>query len=193
MALTYAYFALLVLVGLGRLVELGISKRHQRALGARSAPLLPEPGFRWMVLLHTSILLGSGVEVWFRKAPLLPAVAVPALVVFFAANGLRWWVMRTMAGHWNVRVVDSLALGVVREGPFRVVRHPNYAAVFVELLALPLIHGAWWTAGIGALLHALVLRRRITLEEEMLFRNPAYGEAFASKPRFVPRLGDLAR
>ena len=36
----------------------------------------------------------------------------------------------------------SLSLGVVTGGPYRFVRHPNYVAVFVELLALPLVHGA---------------------------------------------------
>jgi methyltransferase len=117
---------------------------------------------------------------------------LPALVIFVLANALRWWVIRTMAGHWNVRVVDSLELGLVREGPFRLVRHPNYAAVFLELLALPLIHGAWFTAVIGTFLHVVVLGRRIALEEGILLKNSAYREALGPKPRFVPRLADLA-
>jgi methyltransferase len=58
--------------------------------------------------------------------------------------------------------------------------------VFVELLALPLVHGAYLTALLGALLHAAILHRRITLEESVLMTDESYRRAFASKPRFVP-------
>jgi methyltransferase len=191
MALTHAYFVLLALVGLGRLIELSISRRHQRALQNRSAELVSEPGFRWMVLLHCGILLGAGLEVELLHRPLLAAVALPALLVFLAANALRWWVIRSMATHWNVRVVDSLGLGIVERGPFRLLRHPNYSAVFLELAALPLIHGAWLTALLGGALHALVLRRRVRLEERVLFGHLAYRQSFQHKPRFVPRIADL--
>src|SRR6185369_15280419 len=102
------------------------------------------------------------------------------------ANLLRWWVIATMGAHWNVQVMGSTALGVVTGGPFRWVRHPNYVAVFVELGALPLVHGAFITAAAGAALHALVLRRRIALEEAILLADPRYREAMAGKPRFVP-------
>ena len=77
------------------------------------------------------------------------------------ANALRFWVIATLGVHWNVRVVPSMPLGVVTSGPYRFVRHPNYVAVFVELAALPLVHGAYLTALAGALLHAAILRRRV--------------------------------
>jgi len=76
------------------------------------------------------------------------------LALFVAANIVRWWVIRTLGEHWNVQVMDSTKLGVITTGPFRYVRHPNYAAVFVEMIALPLIHTAWMTALVGAIAHA---------------------------------------
>jgi len=183
------YLALLAAVGLGRLVELRLSRRRQRALAARGARPAAEPGFTLMVALHTGMLVACAVEVLALRRPFTPAVGVPALVVFALANGLRWWVIATLGPHWNVRVVGSLALGVVTSGPYRFVRHPNYVAVFVELVALPLVHGAWLTALVGGALHALVLRRRLALEEPVLAADPAYRAAMSRKPRFVPRLG----
>ncbi len=73
--------------------------------------------------------------------------------IFLAANVVRWWVIRTLGNHWNVQVMDSTSLGVISSGPFRYVRHPNYAAVFAEMLSLPLIHTAWITAIVGSLAH----------------------------------------
>jgi methyltransferase len=179
---------LLAAVGVGRLVEMNISRRHQRALAQRGAAPLAEPHFRWMVLLHGGILLCAALEVWLLGRALVPALALPMLLLFLCANALRWWVIATLAGHWNVQVVDSRSLGVVSEGPYRWVRHPNYVAVFVELLALPLIHSAWLTALFGGLAHSWVLRQRINLEESVLHANPAYRAAMGHKPRFLPRI-----
>ena len=104
------------------------------------------------------------------------------------ANFVRWWVIRTLGEHWNVQVMDSTKLGVITTGPFRYVRHPNYAAVFVEMIALPLIHTAWITALAGAIAHVLVLALRLSTEERVLFANPDYAAAMSSKPRFLPGL-----
>jgi len=68
------------------------------------------------------------------------------------------------------------------------VRHPNYAAVFVEMLALPLIHTAWITALAGALAHMIVLSLRLSVEDPVLLSNPHYAAAMGSKPRFFPGL-----
>ena len=182
------YTLFLAIVGAGRLLEMGISRRHQRALAARGATKVAEPHFRWMVLLHSGVLAGAALEVWLLRRPFIPALALPMIVLFVLSNALRWWVILAMAEHWNVQVVDSLRLGVVTRGPFRWIRHPNYLAVFVELLAVPLIHSAWLTALLGSLAHILVLRRRLAVEEAVLLANPAYRAAMSHKPRFVPRL-----
>ncbi|HVZ88535.1 MAG TPA: isoprenylcysteine carboxylmethyltransferase family protein [Polyangia bacterium] len=176
-------------VGACRLIELTISRRHQRALAdavKTGAAPLPEPAFRGMVALHTGIIAGSAIEVLVLHRPFWPALAIPALVALLLSNLLRFWVIATLGVHWNVRVVRSMPLGVVTGGPYRFVRHPNYVAVFVELLALPLVHAAFITATAGALLHLLILRRRVALEESVLMTDEGYRRAFAGKPRFVP-------
>jgi methyltransferase len=155
------YLLLLALVAALRLVEVQVSKRHQREMLGRGAAKVEEPQFRWMVLLHVAVLAGSAVEVVFLRRPFLPALAAPMLVIFLSANAVRWWVIHTLGQHWNVEVVDSTRLGIITSGPFRFVRHPNYAAVFAEMLALPLIHTAWITATLGTVAHAVVLSRRL--------------------------------
>src|SRR4051794_11647530 len=129
MAMTVRWYTVfLAAVGLGRLIELGISRRHQRALAMSSIVKTPEPHFRHMVLLHAGVLLVSGLEVWLLRRPFRRVLALGAGVIIMLANALRWWVIRSLAGHWNVQVMNSLELGVVTEGPFRWIRHPNYVA-----------------------------------------------------------------
>jgi len=184
----YLFLALLLAVGLLRLVELRISKRHQKEMAARGAAKVNEPKFRWMVLLHTAVLLGAALEVVFLRRPFILWLAAPMFAIFLAANAVRWWVIRSLGEHWNVQVVDSTRLGVVTSGPFRYVRHPNYAAVFAEMLALPLIHTAWITAAAGAIVHIGVLAQRLSTEERVLFANPDYRAAMTGKSRFLPGL-----
>ena len=183
-----AFLALLLLVAALRIVELRISRRHQQEMISQGAAKVEEPRFRWMVLLHTAVLIGAAVEVVFLKRPFYPILAALMFAIFLAANAVRWWVIRTLGQHWNVQIMDSTRLGVITSGPFRFVRHPNYAAVFAEMLALPLIHTAWITALLGSVLHMVVLRNRLSTEESVLFANPDYRAAMTGKPRFLPGL-----
>jgi methyltransferase len=183
-----AFLALLAAVALLRGVELAISRQHQRALATRGVPKAHDPYFCWMVILHAGVLGGAALEVWLLRRPLIPLLAIVMAVLFTLANVLRWWVIRTLGAHWNVQVMDSAGLGVVDRGPFRLVRHPNYAAVFLELATLPLIHTAWLTALIGSGAHVWVLARRLSVEEAVLLEHPEYRATMADKPRFVPSL-----
>jgi methyltransferase len=180
------FLALLAGVGLSRLIELEISRRHRRKLVERNIQRQPDPTYAWMVALHVAVLALAGCEVlWFGR-PFLPALAAVAATLFILATVLRWWTIRTLGEHWNTQLMDSASLGVVSTGPFRWVRHPNYLGVFVELVAIPLLHGAWISALVAAAGNAWVLRNRLKVEEPMLDSHPQYRAAMAGKARFLP-------
>ncbi len=180
------YLALLLCVAIGRLIELRHSGRNQRRLSARGATRSPEPGYRWMVLLHTVTLFACAIETTFFQRPFIPWLGWTALVMFLASIAGRWWVILTLHDHWNVQVMDSTSLGVITSGPYAFVRHPNYVAVFLEMLALPLIHTAWITALLVTPAHLVILRQRIRLEESVLMTNHSYRALMGVKPRFIP-------
>src|SRR5436853_6823337 len=90
---TAAFLGLLLAVALLRLVELRISRRHQREMAARGAAKVDEPKFRWMVLLHGAVLLGAALEVLLLKRPFIPWLSAPMFAFFLAANAVRWWVI----------------------------------------------------------------------------------------------------
>jgi 1,4-dihydroxy-2-naphthoate polyprenyltransferase len=194
MELTYTlplYTGLLATVGLIRLAELLLSRRNRGRMRARGASAVPEPHFAAMVLVHAGILLGSGLEAWLRQKPVSPVLALPMLAVLLASMGLRWWTIRSLGAHWNVAIMDSIdsdgrGLIVATGGPFRWIRHPNYLAVFCELLALPLLHAAWICAGLGTAAHLWVLYHRVRTEESVLLAHASYREAMGNRPRFIP-------
>ncbi len=131
-----------------------------------------------MVFTHAGILACAAAEVMVLHRPLIPYLAIAMAALFVFATALRWWVIRTLAGHWNVEVMASSRVGVVTSGPYRWVRHPNYVAVAIELFALPMIHTAWITALAGTLadLHSdlrISLRPRINPPSEEAGYNNA--------------------
>jgi methyltransferase len=183
-----AFLALLLAVAALRIFELRVSRRHQRQMIARGATRVAEQGFHWVVFVHTGVLIGAAAEAVFLRRPFIPWLAAVAFIIFLASNAVRLWVIRALGVQWSVQVMDSTPLGIISSGPFRYVRHPNYAAVFVEMLSLPLIHTAWITALAGAAAYAIVGGQRIATEERVLMANPDYHATMAGKPRFLPGL-----
>jgi 1,4-dihydroxy-2-naphthoate octaprenyltransferase len=189
------FTALLVLVGLIRLAELVLSRRNRRLMRAQGMNAVTEPHFRAMVLLHIFILVGAGVEAWVTRRAPVPLLTWTMLALLWAASALRWWVIATLGPHWNVAIMDSISeltgdspqFVAVSRGPFRWIRHPNYLAVFLELLALPLVHAAWLSAVVGSAVHVWVLRHRVLAEEAVLLGHLSYQSQMAAKPRFIPR------
>ena len=159
-----AYTVLIVLVGIERLAELVVSQRNLRWSRSRGGVETGAGHYPAMVALHSALLVGCLVEVWLADRPFVPALGWPMLAVVFAAQGLRWWCISTLGPQWNTRVVVVPGAGRISSGPYRYLRHPNYVAVVLEGIALPLVHTAWLTAVIFSLLNAALLRVRIRSE-----------------------------
>ena len=169
------YLGLLALVAVQRLNELRIAARHRRSLLAHGGREFGSGHYPWMVVLHASFLLACACEVVYFDRRFIPVLAVPMFGLLIGAGALRAWVMRTLGERWTTRVIVVSGWPRVESGPYRFMRHPNYLAVVVELIALPLIHTAWVTALVWSALNAMLLRRRIRIEEAAL-RTPAPGD-----------------
>ncbi len=170
-----------------RVAELAVSRRRLAQDVERGAALpIREPGYPAMVAVHAAWLAGCVLEpLLTRSEPRLPVTLV-ALGVWGAALALRGWLMLSLGRLWNVRLVQRAVQPVVTAGPYRYLRHPNYLAVVLELAAVPLALGAWWTALLAGGANAAVLWRRIAREEAYLFTVPGYRAAFGAKKRLIP-------
>ncbi len=178
----WIFVGALALTGLMRLVELAVSVRRMRRAPER---VVAEPRlFPWMVALHVGLVFGPLVEVVaLGRQPWWP-VSLAAGIGLLGATAMRFWTLSTLGASWNVRVVEPRQIVVT--GPYAYIRHPNYLVVTVEILALPLLHGAWIAAVALSLLNAVILGYRIRTEEAVLLANPAWRRAFEGKARFIP-------
>ncbi|MCZ6489523.1 MAG: isoprenylcysteine carboxylmethyltransferase family protein [Acidobacteria bacterium] len=186
--MSYQYLILLAVLAL-RLWELFYSWRRlsvDRREGR--AQTLPEAVYPVIVALHAGWLAACLGEVLLREPRFQAWLVLPMLCLWGLSLALRFWVIASLGELWNVRLVERTEQPVVTAGPYAYIRHPNYLVVIVEIAAVPLMFGAYWTALIASLANGLVLWRRIAREEAYLFQFPAYREAFAHKKRLLPGL-----
>jgi methyltransferase len=160
MSATAIAYVVLALVVVQRLGELVIARRNTKALLARGAVEIGAKHYPLIVLLHAG---------WLAAIILLLPKPTPInwvlLVVFVALQGLRVWVLATLGPYWTTRIISLPGVPLVRRGPYRLFRHPNYMVVAGEILVLPLVFGEIWIAVIFSLANAAVLAWRIRQEE----------------------------
>ena len=96
----------------------------------------------------------------------------------FGTGGLRVWCLTALGPFWNTKIIILPGANVVKKGPYVWMRHPNYAVVCTEILLLPLMFQAYFTAVIFTLLNIAMLRVRIPMEENALREETNYSVKF---------------
>ena len=180
------YFMFLALVALERGVELWLSRRNAAWARARGGVEYGRGHLPWMKALHTVFLGGCALEVWFSARPFSPLWGWPCLGLALASQGLRYWTIASLGPRWNVGVIVLPGVPVEVGGPFRFLRHPNYLAVVIEGVAVPLIHSAFLTAALFTACNALLLSVRVRCEERALLRHGNYAARLGDRRRFWP-------
>lgn len=153
----------LVLVVLQRLAELALAGRNTRRLKARGALEVGQSHYPLIVLLHAAWLLALALLVPADTSP-----SVPLLALFVALQAGRVWVIASLGPYWTTRIITLPGAPLVRHGPYRYLRHPNYLIVALEIAVLPLAFGAIGIAIVFSLLNGVMLWHRIHVETRAL-------------------------
>jgi methyltransferase len=174
------YVALIVAVAAERVAELVVSRRNLAWARSRSGREYGFGHYPFAVALHAGLLVACLYEA--ARRPFIPALGWSMLAVVVLAQALRWWCITVLGPRWNTRVIVVPGLPLVHGGPYRWFRHPNYVAVVLEGMALPLVHTAWATAVVFTVVNAGWLRVRIRCE------NAALAQALAEAPAMSPQM-----
>ncbi len=156
-------FVVIALVVVQRLAELVYAERNTKALLARGAVEVGRAHYPLIVLLHAAWLVAIVVFL-----PPDPPINFLLLAIFVVLQGLRVWVLATLGPYWTTRIITLPGAPLVRRGPYRLLRHPNYTVVVGEIAVLPLVFGEYWVAVVFTILNALMLFWRIRQENTAL-------------------------
>jgi methyltransferase len=153
---------LLLFIGAQRLYELILSRRHTALLMARGGVEFGAGHYLPLVAFHSLWLTGL-VLLGFNQP-----VDRLWLAVIVVLQAIRVWVIRTLGERWTTRIVVLPGAPPVTAGPFRFMRHPNYAVVAAEIAAVPLALGLPVFAAVFFVLNLPILAIRIRSEDKAL-------------------------
>jgi methyltransferase len=181
------YFLFLGLFAVRKVVDQLRSRRNARRL-VQQRQHLPDrdQALPWMVITHGAFFVLTPLEIVLLGRRFIPALGIAMIALFVLAALLRWWATALLGRQWTSQVVVPGDLRPVTTGPYRWVRHPNYLAVSLELLAAGLIYSAYLSTIIVGVLNLYSIIKRIHAEEEVLFQVAAYRSALGNKPRLIP-------
>lgn len=153
----------LALVAAQRLAELVLARRNTARLLAKGGVEHGRGHYPLIVALHAAWL--AALALW------VPPETPPTwtlLAVFILLQAARVWVIASLGPYWTTRVITLPGAPLVRRGPYRFLKHPNYLVVALEIAVLPLAFGAWKIAILFSLLNAAVLWQRLRVENAAL-------------------------
>ncbi|MCR9205564.1 MAG: hypothetical protein NXH75_13355 [Halobacteriovoraceae bacterium] len=170
--------ALVIFTIFQRLAELVISKRNEKHIISLGGKVLPEKNYIFMVLLHTSWLVVLLYCAFKTPLHLHPASFAGFTFLFLLGQFFRISAITTLGKRWSTRVMILPEAPVIKSGLFKLVRHPNYVGVILEIAALPLIAGFWKIALLFSISNGIILFFRIRFEEKMLSTHNDYQQQF---------------
>jgi methyltransferase len=155
-----------------RLLELQLANRNTQYMKRVGGYEVGADHYPRIVGLHVAFFIVLLLEFSIRRPELELWMAGP-LAVFLLLQAARVWCIRSLGPRWNTRIYIVPGAKLVRRGPYRWLRHPNYVVITLELMIFPLLFGCFLTAAVFPLLNILVLRKRIEVENQALHDGSA--------------------
>jgi methyltransferase len=156
---------LLAYLPVQRLVELWWAKANEARLMTSGGIEYGHSHLPLMILFHAAWLAGLWLLAYDR--PVEPFF----LALFVILQMARFWVLATLGRRWTIRIIVVPGERLVAQGPYRLLRHPNYAVVIGEIAVVPLALGLPTYALVFSVLNAGMLAIRITAENAALLRT----------------------
>lgn len=161
------FTTLIVIVIIQRVVELIIAKKNEKWIRQQGGYEVGASHYPLMVMMHCTFFVVLILEVVLFKRS-LSVLWLLFLTLFLLAQIGRFWCLYSLGKFWNTKIIVLPNANVIRKGPYRLVKHPNYLIVSLELLTLPLLFNAYVTALVFTFLNLAILSKRIPIEEAAL-------------------------
>ena len=161
--MTFILFILFVI--LLRIGELLLSKRNEKWLLKNGAIEYGEKHYPFIVVLHVSFIVSLIFEYSVQQTP---SYSLFLLVFYFLIIVFKTWVILSLGKFWNTKIYHIPNIPLIKKGPYKYFRHPNYMIVIGEIAVIPLVFHLYYTAIAFSILNAIMLFVRINEENKVL-------------------------
>ncbi|MDL4839735.1 isoprenylcysteine carboxyl methyltransferase family protein [Aquibacillus rhizosphaerae] len=161
---------LFIFIILQRIVELVIARRNEKWMKQQGATEFGAEHYKWFVITHAVFFVFIILESFLSPITLNENISFRLFLIslFIFTQILRIWCIASLGKFWNTKVIVLPGVPLINHGPYRFIKHPNYVIVGIELIVIPLLFNAIISALLFPLLHMILLKIRIPIEERAL-------------------------
>lgn len=160
-----------------RIIELLVARNNEKWIRSQGGYEVGAKHYPYMVAIHIGFFISLIIEfVAFKEG--VSRFWLPLFGLFICLQLMRVWVISSLGRYWNTKILVLPGANVVKKGPFHFIRHPNYVVVTCEIIVIPLMFGAYFTAVVFTILNIIILSVRIPKEEAALREVTDYKEIF---------------
>jgi methyltransferase len=149
------------------IVEAIRAARNERVQFARGGTEPPADVYKIMRFAYPGVFATMLCEGAFRGLA-ENGWLIAGLLVLTSGKALKWWAIATLGDAWTFRVVVVPGDRLVASGPYRFLRHPNYAGVIFELVGVALMTRAYVSGPLAVVLFGSLVLKRILVENRAL-------------------------
>ena len=159
------FFVFISYVILLRIGELLLSKRNEKWLLQNGAVEYGKKHYPFIVALHILFIISLIIEYSTQQTA---SFSLFFIILYFLILVFKAWVVLSLGKFWNTKIFHISNLPLVKKGPYRYIKHPNYMIVIAEIAVIPLAFHLYFTAIIFSILNAMMLFVRIKEEDKAL-------------------------
>lgn len=148
-----------------RIGELILSKKNEKWLLQNDAIEYGQKHYPFIVALHVLFFLSLIIEYSTQQTP---TYNLFFLVLYFFIIAFKSWIILSLGKFWNTKIYRVPNVPLIKKGPYKYFKHPNYVFVIAEIAVIPLTFHLYYTAIIFTLLNLIVLSVRIKEENKAL-------------------------
>ena len=160
-----AFTLLILFVIFLRIGELILSRSNEKWLLQNGAVEYGNKHYPFIVTLHVLFIISLIIEYATRQTI---SFNVFILFFYFILLTFKTWVIISLGKFWNTKIYHIPNTPLIKKGPYKYFKHPNYLIVIAEITVIPMIFQLYYTAITFSLFNAIILFVRIKEENKVL-------------------------
>ena len=165
--MTFIFLLFFIFLALQRLIELRLAKKNESLVREEGGVEYDADGYKHIVYMHVLFFISLLAEYFLLDRGFNKFSAL-FFIIFLLTQILRYWAITSLGKYWNTKIIVVPNAELVKSGPYKYIRHPNYIAVITEIAVIPLIFSCYITCIIFSAINIILLLRRIKIEEKAL-------------------------
>ncbi|MEC1548673.1 isoprenylcysteine carboxyl methyltransferase family protein [Bacillus rugosus] len=161
------FWFLIVILITQRVAEMAVARQNEQKVKKQGAIEFGESHYPYIIIMHILFFLSLIAEVLLmNKQPSSWWIGIAAAIL--CVQAVRYWALCSLGAYWNTKILVVPGAELVKKGPYKWIKHPNYTVVILEILLIPLLYQAYVTMCLFSIVNAVLLTVRIRTEDKAL-------------------------